>query len=71
MQVLTVMQFPSRYVDWIRSCITNSMFSISINGGLVGYFKGARGVRQGDPLSPYLFVIAMNMFSKLLDAAAK
>ena len=71
LQVLTVMQFPSRYIGWIRSCITNPMFSISINGGLVGYFKGARGVRQRDPLSPYLFVIAMNVLSKLLDAAAK
>ena len=39
-------------------------------GGLVGYFKGARGVRQGDPLSPYLFVIVMNALSKFLDAAA-
>ena len=47
------------------------MFSISINGGLVGYFKGAKGIRHGDPLSLYLFVLAMNVCSMLLDASAK
>ena len=46
------------------------MFSISFNGGLIGYFKDARGVQQGDPLSPYIFVIAMDVLSKLLDGAA-
>ena len=45
------------------------MFSISFNGGLVGYFRGAMGVRQEDTLSLYLFVIAMNVLSKLLNAA--
>ncbi|XP_039036060.1 uncharacterized protein LOC120172731 [Hibiscus syriacus] len=45
--------------------------SLSLNGSLVGYFKGARGIRQGDLLSPYLFVIAMNVLSTLLDAAIK
>ena len=44
------------------------MYSISINGGLVSYFKEAMGVRQGDPLSQCIFVISMNVLSKLLDA---
>ena len=35
------------------------------------FFKGARGVRQRDPLSPYLFVLAMNVLSKMLDAAVR
>ena len=46
------------------------MFSISINGSLVGFFKRARDVMQRDPLSPYLFVIGMNVLSRMLDAAA-
>ena len=46
------------------------MFSISINGSLVGYFKRARGVRQGDPLSLYLFVLAINVLCKMIDTAA-
>lgn len=40
-----------------------------INGGLAGFFKGGSGIRQGDPLSPYLFVIVMNVLSGLLNKA--
>ncbi|XP_038994336.1 uncharacterized protein LOC120118357 [Hibiscus syriacus] len=56
-------------ISWIRECVTTP-FSISLNGGLVNFFKGTKGVRQGDPLFPYLVVITMNVLSNLLDKAA-
>ena len=38
---------PARFVNWVRECITTPRFSIALNGSLVGYFKGGKGLRQG------------------------
>ncbi|XP_039042960.1 uncharacterized protein LOC120182004 [Hibiscus syriacus] len=70
MIVLEAMGLLEVFCGWIKACITTLSYSISLNGSLVGFFKGAKGVRQGDLLSPYLFVIVMNVLSTLLDAAA-
>jgi hypothetical protein len=44
--------------------------SIAINGTLVGYFVGGKGLRKGDPLSRYLFLIAMKIYLKLMEEVA-
>jgi hypothetical protein len=59
-----------RFVNWVRECISSPQFTIALNGSLVGCFPGKKGLKQGDPISPYLFVIAMEVLSLLLDESA-
>ncbi|KAJ0442317.1 putative RNA-directed DNA polymerase [Helianthus annuus] len=62
--------FHQKMVGWIMSCVTSASYSISINGEIHGYFKGQRGLRQGDPISPYLFTLVMEVLTSILQHAA-
>ena len=70
-QVMNRRGFGSRWVRWIKWCISTASFSVLLNGSPAGFFPSSKGLRQGDPLSPYLFVIGMEVLGCLLNRAVE
>ncbi|KAF7804493.1 putative LRR receptor-like serine/threonine-protein kinase [Senna tora] len=62
--------FPAAFFHkhW-EKCVNTVEYTLLLNGQKVGKFKPERGLRQGDPLSPFLFIIASNMLSVMLHNA--
>ena len=65
------MGFSNRWLSLIKWCIFTTSFSVLINGSPTGFFPSSRGLRQGDPLSPFLFVIGMEALSCLINRVVK
>nr|GEW63438.1 hypothetical protein [Tanacetum cinerariifolium] len=59
--------FLDAMVKWIMACVTSTSFSVCINGGIHGFFKGKRGLSQGDPLCPYLFTLVMEILTLIIQ----
>ncbi|KAL6584556.1 hypothetical protein OROMI_003845 [Orobanche minor] len=64
--LLRTLGFPAIFVQWIIVCLTMVSYQINVNGQLTEPFKGGKGLRQGDPISPFLFVLCMEYLSRLL-----
>ncbi|PHT46967.1 Protein transport protein-like, partial [Capsicum baccatum] len=67
--ILRQIGFGERWIGWIKFCMSTVKFSVLINGSPGGFFNAHRGIRQGDPLSPFLFIIAMEGLNNMLNIA--
>eukprot|EP00253_Pinus_taeda_P002467 PITA_02467 len=67
--LLTHLGFPYNYIKWTMSCITDVNYSVLLNGEATTFFTAERGLRQGCPLSPLLFLLIMEGLSRLLSSA--
>jgi len=67
-EVMVSMSFPMLWRKWIKECVCTSTTSVLVNGSPKDEFPLERGLRQGDPLSPFLFLLATEGLNVLMKA---
>ncbi|XP_021770427.1 uncharacterized protein LOC110734567 [Chenopodium quinoa] len=70
-RVMEKLGFSNGWIGRIMNCISTVSLSFKVNGEVYGNVKPTRGLRQGDPISPYLFILCADAFSELLNKSAR
>jgi hypothetical protein len=69
--ILDRRRFGSKWIRWMQAYTSTVQFSVIVNGAPTGFFDSSRGLRQGDPLSPLLFLLIMEVLSRMLQKTVK
>ncbi|KAL5543740.1 hypothetical protein UlMin_007524 [Ulmus minor] len=69
--VLKAFGFHPKWIKWIVTCCSTTKMTLLLNGAPVRSFFPKRGLRQGDPLSPFLFILCMEVLSRLINKKVK
>ena len=70
-EIMRKMGFCDRWLKLIHECISTVSYSILVNGEPKGEIFPSRGIRQGDPLSPYLFLLCLEGLNRMIQKAAR
>ena len=70
-QVLELKGFPDKWCDWVMETMRGGHVGVKVNDEIGPYFKTFKGLRQGDPVFPLLYIIAIDPLHKILDLASR